>query len=81
MPRRSNVFRRGLAAGRQRIARVEKAVASGHPTTTGVIDGLAVINAATAPAPPGIPGSTPAPRRWNAACFATPATCWSWRYR
>ena len=78
---RSNVFRRTLAAGRRRIARVEEAVAAGHPTTTGVIDGLAASSTTTAPASPGIPGSTRALSGWNAACFATPAMYWSWPYR
>lgn len=40
---RSNVFRRSLAAGRRRIARVEEAIAAGRLTTTGVIDSLAVV--------------------------------------
>jgi hypothetical protein len=40
---RSSAFPRGYAAGWRRIARVEDAVATGHPTTTGVIDGLATV--------------------------------------
>lgn len=38
-----NGFGTGLPSGRQRIARVEHAVADGHRTTTGVIDDLAMI--------------------------------------
>jgi hypothetical protein len=78
---RSNVFRRDLAAGRRRIARVEQALATGHPTTTGVIDGLAVVKHTDGASAPGIPGSTLALSAWNAACFATPAMYWLWRYR
>jgi hypothetical protein len=55
----SNVFRRSLATGRQRIARVEAAVAGGHPTTTGVIDGLAVIQLADGTSAPWHPGLDP----------------------
>jgi hypothetical protein len=56
---RSNVFRRDLAAGRKRIARVEQALASGHPTTTGVIDGLAVVRRADGTSAPWHPGLDP----------------------
>ena len=70
-----NGFRTGLASDRQRIARVEEAVASGHRTTTGVVDGLAAIQRGDGTSSPGIRGSTPARWGWNTACFATPATC------
>ena len=56
---RSGVFRRDLAAGRRRIARVEQALASGHPTTTGVIDGLAVVQHADGTSAPWHPGLDP----------------------
>jgi hypothetical protein len=56
---RSNVFRRDLAAGRRRIARVEQALASGHPTTTGVIDGLAVVKHTDGTSAPWHPGLDP----------------------
>jgi hypothetical protein len=70
-----NGFRTGLASGRQLIARVEEAVASGHRTTTGVVDGLAAIQRGDGTSSPGIRGSAPARWGWNATCFATPATC------
>ncbi|MBX9978193.1 hypothetical protein [Mycobacterium gordonae] len=41
--RRSNVFRRNMSTGGQRITRVKKAVAQGHPTTTGIIDDLVLV--------------------------------------
>ena len=54
-----NGFRSGLASGRQRIARVEEAVASGHRTTTGVIDGLAAVQRADGTSSPWHPGLDP----------------------
>ena len=54
-----NGFRSGLASGRQRIARVEEAVASGHRTTTGVIDGLAVVQHADGTSSPWHAGLDP----------------------
>ena len=54
-----NGFRTGLASGRQRIARVEEAVASGHRTTTGVIDGLATVQHDDGTSTPWHPGLAP----------------------
>ena len=65
----SNVFRRNTATGRQRIARVEKAVAGGRPTTTGSSTALQRSNTATARAPPGIPARPP--RSWAGAPHAS----------
>jgi hypothetical protein len=78
---RSSVFPRSCAAGRRRITRVEDAVTTGHPTTTGVIDVLSAANTGTARARPGIRGSPPALSDCNAACFKMPATYWSWAYQ
>ncbi len=38
----ATVFARNRATGRERMARFDRAIANGHPTTTGVIDDLAV---------------------------------------
>ena len=54
-----NGFRTGLASGRQRIARVEEAVASGHRTTTGVVDGLAAVQRGDGTSSPWHPGLHP----------------------
>jgi hypothetical protein len=54
-----NGFRTGLASGRQRIARVEDAVASGHRTTIGVVDGLALVQHSDATSAPWHPGLAP----------------------
>ena len=56
---RSSVFPRSCAAGRRRIARVEDAVATGHPTTTGVIDGLAAVHHGDGTSAPWHPGLAP----------------------
>jgi hypothetical protein len=40
----TNAFRVGLESGRRRVARVREAIARGHTTTTGVIDGLTSIH-------------------------------------
>jgi hypothetical protein len=39
----ATVFGRNRAAGRERMARFDRAVANGHPATTGVIDDLATV--------------------------------------
>lgn len=56
---RSSAFPRSYAAGRRRIARVEDAVATGHPTTTGVIDGLATVQHDDGTSTPWHPGLAP----------------------
>ena len=40
----ATLFCRNRAGGRERMARFDRAVANGHPTTTGVIDDLAVVD-------------------------------------
>jgi hypothetical protein len=54
-----NGFRTGLASGRRRIARVEEAVACGHRTTTGVVDGLAIVQHSDGTSGPWHPGLHP----------------------
>jgi hypothetical protein len=54
-----NVFRRNTVTGRQRIARVKKAVVGGRPTTTGVIDGLAAVEHGDGTCAPWHPGLAP----------------------
>ena len=56
---RSSAFSRSCAAGRRRIARVEDAVATGHRTTTGVIDGLAPVQHGDGTSAPWHPGLAP----------------------
>ena len=73
----ATLFGRNRAANRHRIARVEHAVAAGHPTTTGVIDDLTRIEHTQAHTLPGIRDWHHAQSDWNFACCATPATRWS----
>lgn len=54
-----NGFGASRPSGRQRIARVEAALASGHRTTTGVIDGLAMIQHRDGTSAPWHPGLYP----------------------
>ena len=54
-----NGFRTGLASGRQRIARVEQAIARGHRTSTGVVDGLAIVQHSDGTSGPWHPGLHP----------------------
>lgn len=54
-----NAFGRRRSTGLRRTARVEQAIADGHPTTTGVINDLAVIEHADGTAAPWHPGLSP----------------------
>jgi integrase len=55
----ANALSRRRGPGLRRIARIEQAIADGHPTTTGVIDDLAVIEHADGTTAPWHPGLSP----------------------
>lgn len=73
----ATLFGRNRISNMQRIARVEQALAHGHPTTTGVIDGLTRIEHRDGRHAVWHPGLAPEQSDWNCACCATPATPWS----
>ncbi|MFZ2175776.1 MAG: hypothetical protein WAW17_17415 [Rhodococcus sp. (in: high G+C Gram-positive bacteria)] len=70
----TNIFDGRRAVGRRRIAQVEHAIADGHPTTTGVIDDLALVQRGDGTSTPWHPGLNPVAigherRMLRNACF------------